>query len=212
MSLISGWVDAVAGLRARTREMRVRRRWERLRELGMQIGEDVWLPGSTWIDPDYCFLISIGDHCGFGEECMILAHDAQMDEFLDAARVGRVIIHPSCHIGARSVILPGVEIGPRTIVGAHSVVSKSLPPDSVCTGAPARVLCSLDDYLERHRARIASSPTFAYSKEPLTLDQRRQIIEATMTRDAYIVGGRSAELRGAGGTPRTSFLAPRSDT
>ena len=36
-----------------------------------------------------------------GEECFILAHDAQMDEFLDAARIGRVIIHQSCHIGSR---------------------------------------------------------------------------------------------------------------
>jgi acetyltransferase-like isoleucine patch superfamily enzyme len=59
---------------------------------------------------------------------LILAHDAQMDEFLDAGRIGRVVIRSHSHIGARTVILPGVEIGPRTIVGANSVVSQSLPP------------------------------------------------------------------------------------
>ena len=171
----------------------------------MTIGKDVWLPASTWIDSDYCFLIWIGDHCGFGEECHILAHDAQMDEFLDAARVGRVIVHPSCHIGARTVILSGVEIGPRTIVGANSVVSKTLPPDTVCAGSPARVICSLEEYLQSHRDRLKTHPTFPYANRLPTLDERRGMVEALRQTDGYVGGGRSAELRGEGGTPRTGI-------
>jgi maltose O-acetyltransferase len=127
-----------------------------------------------------------------------------MDEFLDAGRIGRVVIHESCHIGARTAILPGVEIGPRTIVGANSVVSRSLPPDSVCAGNPARVLCSVDDYLEKHRSRIAAGPTFLYQREGMTPELRGRMVAATRDRDAYVTGGRSAELRGEGGTPRTS--------
>jgi len=184
--------------------LRVERRWKRLRALGMTIGKDVWLPSSTWIDSDYCFLIAIGDHCGFGEECLILAHDAQMDEFLDAARVGRVIVHDSCHIGARTVILPGVEIGPRTIVGANSVVSRSLPPETVCAGNPAKVICSLMEYLQKHRQRLTEAPTFPYSDRQPTAAERAAMIEALRRTDGYIVGGRSAELRGEGGTPRTA--------
>jgi maltose O-acetyltransferase len=184
---------------------RIERRWRRLRALGMTIGRDVWLPASTWIDSDYCFLISIGDHCGFGEECHILAHDAQMDEFLDAARIGRVIVHKSCHIGARTVILPGVEIGPRTLVGANSVVSKTLPPDTVCAGSPAKVICSLEEYLQGHRDRLKARPTFPYANRLLTPEERRSIVEALRTTDGYVVGGRSAELRGDGGTPRTGI-------
>jgi maltose O-acetyltransferase len=169
----------------------------------MKLGADVWLPDSTWIDPDYCHLITIGDHCGFGGECMILAHDAQMDEFLDAGRIGRVVIHESCHIGARTVILPGVEIGPRTIVGANSTISRSLPPDSVCVGSPAKVVCTFDEYLARHRKRISESATFPYEKTAPSPELRERMVEATRNRDAYVVGGRSAELRGEGGTPRT---------
>jgi maltose O-acetyltransferase len=123
----------------------------------MVIGEDVWLPDSTFVDTSHCFLIHIGDHCGFGEECVLLAHDAQMDEYLDAARLGRVVIHDSCHLGTRTIVLPGVTIGPRTIVGAGSVVSRTLPPDTVCAGNPARVICSLDEYLDKHRARLAAA-------------------------------------------------------
>jgi len=196
-------VSVFCGIKEAIDLARVEQRWTRLRSLGMVIGKDVWLPSSTWIDGDHCYLISIGDHCGFGEECHILAHDAQMDEFLDAARVGRVIIHPSCHIGARTVILPGVEIGPRTIVGANSVVSKSLPPETVCAGSPAKVICSLEEYLQKHRQRLAQRPTFSYANRFPTFEERRTMAEVLLKIDGYIVGGRSAELRGEGGTLRT---------
>ena len=115
--MISLLLRAASAIRDRLAVARREARWTKLRSLGMIIGDDVWLPDSTTIDTSHCFLISIGDHCGFGEECVLLAHDAQMDEYLDAARLGRVVIHESCHLGARTIVLPGVTIGPRTIVG-----------------------------------------------------------------------------------------------
>ena len=128
-----------------------------------------------------------------------------MDEFLDAGRIGKVVFHPHTHIGARSVILPGVEIGPRTIVGAGSVVSRSLPPDTVCAGNPARVVCSLDQYLMWHRSRLKSCETFdyrLYDDSYLTPERREELAP---DRDAYIVGGHSAALRGEGGMQTTTF-------
>jgi maltose O-acetyltransferase len=209
--MLGSLIGSIAAAKSQIGRRRLARRWQRLQSLGMRIGHNVWLPGSTWIDTSYCYLISIGDHCGFGEECHILAHDAQMDEFLDAARVGRVAIHESCHIGARCIILPGVDIGPRTIVGAGSIISKSLPPDSVCAGNPARVICTLEEYLEKHRRRIASAPAFPYALE-LTPEQRATIARTVAHADAYITGGHSAELRGEGGTPRTPLSSARADS
>lgn len=154
-----GWLlEAASGTKAWLERLRLQRRWEHLRGLGMHIGKDVNLPALTWADYSHCYLISIGDHCGFGEGCFLLAHDAQMDEFLDAARIGRIIIHPSCHVGTRTIILPGVEIGPRTILGAGSVVTRCLPPDTVCAGVPAKVLCTVEVYLTKHRIRPLRHP------------------------------------------------------
>lgn len=212
---MTSWLLANA-IKAKERFERARleHRWARLRELGMHIGHDVNLPASTRIDSHHCFLISIGDHCGLGPDCLILAHDAQMDEYLDAARIGRVVIHESCHIGARTVILPGVEIGPRTIVGAGSVVIKSLPSDTVCGGNPAKVICSLDDYLARHREKLAARPGFPYTQYDIaviTPARRAELVAAVAAEDAYITGGRSEELKGKGGTHRINPTAPTAD-
>jgi maltose O-acetyltransferase len=204
--MIGALLDLASRVKARLDGYRLERRWESLRRMGMRIGHNVNLPASTWIDTSHCYLISIGDHSGFGEQCLLLAHDAQMDEFLDAARIGRIIIHPSCHIGSRTTILPGVEIGPRTIVGAGSVVSHSLPPDTVCAGSPASVLCSLEEYLASHRQRLASRPKFDYMthvRSP-TPERRAEQVAAVAEGDAYVTGGRSAGLRGEGGPMRTS--------
>ncbi len=199
MSVLGAIIDAAAALKSRVEAIRLERRWAKLRQMGMRIGRGVLLPDSTSIDTSHCFLITIEDWCFFGPECLILAHDAQMDEFLDAGRIGRVVIRSHSHIGARTVILPGVEIGPRTIVGANSVVTQSLPPDTVCAGNPARVIRPLNEYLEWHRARLKTSPTFdftSYDDRFLTPERRAELVAAVATGDAYVVGGRSAELRG----------------
>jgi maltose O-acetyltransferase len=200
--------SVLSRIKGRVEEARLRRRWQNLRARGMKIGKGVLLPASTTIDTSHCFLISIGDQCGFGPECVILAHDAQMDEYLDAARIGRVVIHESCHIGARSIILAGVEIGPRTVVGAGSVVSRSLPPDTVCAGSPAKVICSLEEYLEKHRARMRERPGFdylQYDERFLTPERKAELIRAVADGDAYMLGGFSAERRGEGDTMRTEL-------
>jgi maltose O-acetyltransferase len=176
--------------------------------MGMHIGQGVNLPASTWIDASTCYLIDIGDWCGFGPQCAILSHDAQMDEFLDAGLLGRVIIHESCHFGCRTVILAGVEIGPRTIVGANSVVAKSLPPDTVCAGVPAKVICTLDEYLARHREDMAKGRLFPwndYKEGALTPERRRELLQALAEGPVYITGGFSEELKGTGGIQRTPY-------
>jgi maltose O-acetyltransferase len=46
-------------------------------------------------------------------------------------------------IGAGVIVLPGVTIGARSVIGAGSVVTRSIPPDSVAVGTPCRVVRQL---------------------------------------------------------------------
>lgn len=43
-------------------------------------------------------------------------------------------------VGAGAIILPGVEIGNGAVIGAGSIVTKNIPPNSVCVGNPAKVI------------------------------------------------------------------------
>ena len=65
MSLLGAVIDVAAALRCQIDVLRQKRRWAKLRSMGMRIGEAVNLPASTAIDTSHCFLISIGDWCGF---------------------------------------------------------------------------------------------------------------------------------------------------
>ena len=177
-----------------------------LRAAGLQLGEDTYFPDSTYVDPEYAHLIRIGNGCGFGAQVMLLAHDDGPEPLLGAVRVGTVTINDSSHIGARTIVFPGVEIGPFTVVSACSVVRSDLPPNTFCAGNPARPFASLEQYLDAHRKRLAASPQFAYDLydiRSLTPERRAELVAAAAAGDAYIVGGRTAELEGRGGTPRT---------
>lgn len=51
-----------------------------------------------------------------------------------------IIIKNGAWIGAHSIILKGVTIGERSVVGAGSVVTKSIPDDQLWAGNPARFI------------------------------------------------------------------------
>jgi len=55
-----------------------------------------------------------------------------------------VVLRAGCWIGANVVILPGVTIGRNAVVGANSVVTKTIPDFAVAAGAPARVIKTLN--------------------------------------------------------------------
>lgn len=51
-----------------------------------------------------------------------------------------VVLKKGCWVGINVVILPGVTIGQNSVIGANSVVTKSIPDFAVAVGAPAKVI------------------------------------------------------------------------
>lgn len=52
----------------------------------------------------------------------------------------QVVLKKGCWIGANSIILPGVIIGENSVVGAGSIVTKSVPDNTLVVGNPAKVI------------------------------------------------------------------------
>jgi acetyltransferase-like isoleucine patch superfamily enzyme len=104
------------------------------KSMGVNIGKYVFLGKYCIIDDNYSELISIEDNVVISFGVTIITHDYSKD------MVGPVTIKKGAFLGARSVILPGVAVGEKSIVGAGAVVTKDVPVNTTVVGAPARAI------------------------------------------------------------------------
>lgn len=133
---------------------------EQLVEMGMRVGKNFLRMHGTILDPSHCWLITIGDNVTLAPRVHVLAHDASTCHHLGYARIGRVDIGDNVFVGADTVVLPGVSIGDNSIIGANSTVTKNIPANVVAAGNPAKVICSIDEYIERNKTRMSTGHTY----------------------------------------------------
>ena len=141
---------------------------EKLISMGMTVGKNFGRLNGVILDPSHCWLITIGDNVTLAPRVHILCHDASTKTFLNYTKIGRVTIGDNVFIGADSVVLPGVTIGSNVIIGANSTVTHDVPDNTVVAGSPARVICSLEEYLDKERIRMEHAPCYG---EEYTLRQ-----------------------------------------
>jgi acetyltransferase-like isoleucine patch superfamily enzyme len=132
---------------------------------GIQIGRNVYVgrstilsckEGSIFLD-DYCNLsancsllseteIRLGKYCFLAGRCYLVAGGNHSFEDVDTPIMyqpsyskGGIRIGEDVWLAAGTIVLDGVEVGRGSVVGAGSVVTKSLPELSIALGVPARV-------------------------------------------------------------------------
>lgn len=100
--------------------------------------------------------LRIGRNVLIGSKVLIIDHShghgyrAAPDELRtppgdrELATRGDITIGDNVWLADNVIVLAGVTIGDNCVVGAHSLVRDDLPPNSVCTGNPARVLSTHD--------------------------------------------------------------------
>jgi maltose O-acetyltransferase len=163
---------------------------EGLQSAGLRLGSNVFVAGGTHLDPDFCWLIDIGDDTVISLGVMVLAHDASTRRHTGYTRVARVRIGARVFVGAHAIVLPGVTIGDDAIVGAGSVVRHDVEPGTVVAGNPARVLTDTDSYADRHRERMADRPRWPRSgwtvRGGITEANKQEMRRALTTGEAYV--------------------------
>lgn len=69
-------------------------------------------------------------------------------KYQEIINISSIIIKRGCWIGQNVVIFPGVTIGEMSVIGANSVVTKSIPERCIAVGAPAKVIKKWDESKE----------------------------------------------------------------
>lgn len=91
--------------------------------------------------------VTIGTDCLIGDAVLIMDSDghalAPELRHQSAGATDAVTIEDNVWIGSRAIILKGVTLGAGCVVGAGSVVTRSVPPRTVVAGNPARPLRTL---------------------------------------------------------------------
>jgi len=135
---------------------------------GAHIGHHVFMDSDIWLDKSFPELIKIENFAVIASGVKILTHDSSICNTKGYFfQKGEVHIKRNAFIGANSIILPSVTIGENSIVGAGSVVTEDVLPDTVVAGNPAKKICSTDELLQKrmvnskHKNSIWRSPYLA---------------------------------------------------
>lgn len=120
-----------------------------LRLCNFNVGDKVYIGPdlivASIISESGCSLV-IGNRVAIGPRVtLILSSDANWSNLMNQIEPikGTIILEDDCWIGAGAIILPNIIVGKGSIVGAGSVVTKNVPPNSIVAGVPAKIIRTL---------------------------------------------------------------------
>lgn len=179
-----------------TRKLRLRYGSQRtrtsvLRRMGVRIGEGCRIYTTNFGSEPW--LIRIGNRVCISNDVTFVNHHLNwpfQEKYESLTGFDTIEIWDNCQIGVGALLLPGITIGPNSLVGAGSVVTKDVPPNSVAAGNPARVVCTMDEYEAKCRARHIAIPK----------DRRaaRRMLEAHFWENSHVIDSAGADTPSAG--------------
>lgn len=118
-----------------------------LKKIGCHVGKNVFIGSDVWIDTGHSDLIYIDDHVHVSGRTVLLCHKRDLTDYYvgDDYATKPYIKAPihlckGCSTGTDTIIMPGVTVGEGAIIGAGSLVTKSIPAWTIAVGRPARVV------------------------------------------------------------------------
>lgn len=113
---------------------------------GMKRPESALILGKRGIIMEYAFInttmpVTIGDDSGIGGHCLLFTHGSWLNQ-LEGFPVtfAPITIGKSVWLPWRVFIMPGVTIGDKVVVGANSLINRSIPSNTMIAGSPAKIL------------------------------------------------------------------------
>lgn len=109
----------------------------------VKIGKNCRIQGQAYISR----MTTIGNNVFLGPACTLLN-----DKYPPSGGILKgPVINDDAVIGGRAIIMPNIQIGKGSVVGAGSLVTKDVLDNMVVYGFPARVMMTKKEYLEKQR-------------------------------------------------------------
>lgn len=110
--------------------MRVKYPWR------LVVGDHSWIGEDCWIDN--LADVTIGSNCCLSQASYLCTGNHDWSDVAFSLIVREIRIEDGCWIGARATLLPGVTLHTGAIAAAGSVIARSIPPQEIHAGNPAR--------------------------------------------------------------------------
>lgn len=143
---------------------------------GLNVGVGVSVMGGCGFGSEP-YLITLGDRVRLSFDVTFITHDGgtwafrDQEKYIDVIKYGKITVGSGSFIGAKSIIMPGVSIGERCVIGAGSIVTKDIPDGVVACGVPAKIIMTTEEYAEKCLKRMKP-----YDKDSYKADKRRFLL------------------------------------
>lgn len=139
---------------------------------GLNAGKGVEIVGRSNFGSEP-YLITLEDYVRVSFGVTFITHDGgtwvfrDLPKYQKVFKYGRIHVGERTFIGCKSIIMPGVTIGKRCVIGAGSLVTKDVSDGMVACGVPARMVMTVEEYAEKCLDRMKP-----YDEEDYFRDKR----------------------------------------